>query len=251
MLRKILIADDEPLARERIRRLLSESGRFEIREAANGLEALDKIPEFEPDIVFLDIQMPGLTGFEVLKALPLRKFQLIFQTAYDEFALSAFEENACDYLLKPYSQERFDKALKKALARIDGRLGTASGDGSDGLLAKLHAVDPYLRRITFKHAGKTRVLAADQVIYFLSQDHVTCARTIDGAEYILDTSLAQLETQLDPKEFTRAHRNSLVALAHVKAIGPVADPSLELSNGEKIDLSRSNRSRLAQLFARA
>lgn len=234
--KKILIVDDESIARQRISRLLSEIGAFQIQEAENGLTAIEFINDFQPDLVFLDIQMPGLSGFDVLQQIEIRNFQIIFQTAYDEYAVRAFEESACDYLLKPFSKERFDKALNKALSK------QTQHDNLQSLESKLHQNNKFLDKITFKQGGKLKVLTLNNIVCFISQDHCTCVHTIQGAEHIIDLSITYLSNQLNPNHFVRCHRSGIVALEHIRAIGGTQDSFIELKNDMKVPLSRSNRS---------
>lgn len=234
--RKILIVDDEKIARQRILRLLGEPSRYEILEATNGLEALDLLSTFKPHVVFLDVQMPVLTGFDVLQQVETRDFQIIFQTAYDEYALRAFEESACDYLLKPFSQERFDKALAKAL-EMQGQQ-----EKLRKLEASLHQNNQFLDKVTFKQGGKLKVLHLNDVACFTSQDHYTCAYTLAGSEHIVDLSISYLSKHLNPNHFIQCHRSGIVALEQIQAVGGVKNSLLQLKTGMEIPLSRSNRS---------
>ena len=162
---RILIVDDEELARKKIKRFLRTCAPdFSIHEAENGVRALQSIQEIAPNLVFLDIEMPGLSGLEVLQNIEHRPFKLIFQTAHAEFAVRAFEENACDYLLKPFDQERFQKALQRALARPEN-------ENLLGLENQLRSEKQYLERLSVKLGNKTRLLKVNEVEYFTSKDH--------------------------------------------------------------------------------
>ncbi len=238
--KKILIVDDEQIARQRLTRFLNETAAFQIQEAENGLAAIEKIEQFKPDIVFLDIQMPGLTGFDVLQQIESRTFQIIFQTAYDEYALQAFEESACDYLLKPFTKERFDKALNKALA-MQGQQETLSL-----LESNLKKDQRFLNKVTFKQGGKLKILSIERVSSFVSQDHYTCAQTLEGIEHIVDFSIAYLVKHLNPDHFVRCHRNGIVAIEQIKSVGDTNQSQIELKNGGVLQLSRSNRTLVLQ-----
>jgi two-component system, LytTR family, response regulator len=228
---KILIVDDEKLARDRLKRFMKEDCPAAIiDEAFNGIIAVEKIKSFSPDVVFLDIQMPGLSGFEVLQQVPERKFRVVFQTAYDEFAIKAFDENACDYLLKPFTAERFKKALVRALG----------SDVNPKNLEKLEKKIPYLERLIIKQLGKTKIVETDSIDYFISKDHYTCIYA-GNEESVSELSLSWLEPRLDPKKFIRTHRNSIVSVAKVKSVGGTGDSIVELKNGATLALSRSNR----------
>lgn len=235
---KILIVDDEKLARQRILRFLRESKtEATIEEAENGITAIDKIKAFSPDIVFLDIQMPGLTGFDVLQQIETRNFQLVFQTAYDEFAIQAFEENACDYLLKPFDLERFQKTLKRVLHH------KLKSEAVTNVEKKLG----YLERILIRQASKTKIIPVTEIDYFVSRDHYTCIYS-GKSELICDLSLNFLEERLDPKKFVRTHRNSIVATEQIKSVGDTANPEVLLNCGATLSLSRRNRKTVLELL---
>lgn len=222
-----MVVDDERLAREKIVRQLKDFPQpFAIAEAKNGLEALAMIQEKAPDIVFLDVEMPGLSGFDLLRQLPEVTFQMIFETAYDEFTVRAFEENACDYLLKPFTAERLHKALARALART-----TPSG------AARASTSAAFLDRITVRKSGELLVLGDTEIHCFVSRDHYTCIDTDDG-EYLIDLSLNHLETHLNPAVFQRIHRNALVRIDAVKAIVPGPRKRAWLVNGLELEVSR-------------
>lgn len=231
---KILIVDDEELARVKIRGLLSKrSEKFEILEAENGLEAFDLILSHKPQLVFLDIQMPGLTGMDLLRQLENRDFQVIFQTAYDEFAIQAFEENACDYLLKPFDQSRFNRALDRALSRIKENSPSRAIDA-------WNKEKGYLEKLLVKVGLKTQIIDTGDIQCFVSRDHHTYIH-LDKQEYIFDGSLEFLEKMLNPNEFVRTHRKSIVAKKSVSQI--VGGPNMELvlKSGQRVPVSRTLR----------
>lgn len=225
----ILIVDDEELARQRVRRFLGELGcTLAVAEAVNGTDAVAKIKQLQPGIVLLDIQMPGLDGFEVLQHFPTRSFEVIFQTAYDEFAIKAFEESACDYLLKPFTVDRLEKSLKRAIGP-----------------------STFLEKLVIKRGDKNVVLDINTIECFVSRDHYTCIYC-DGQEYISEKSLQWLEENINPKRFLRIHRNSIVAVDQVAAIGNTTDQLVTLSNGMELRVARLKRhtllSRLTELL---
>ena len=236
---KILVVDDEDLARRRILGFLAaQHETYTIAEAVNGLEALDKIHAFAPQIVFLDVQMPGLSGFDVLYHLEERSFRIIFQTAFDEFALKAFEENACDYLLKPFSRERFDKALQRARDQV------ANGN-FERLAAQLGQDQRFLTRLGVKLAGVRIMVEVETVDCFVSRDHYTCIHVGDK-EFLSDMSLGRLEAVLDPSKFTRVHRNSIVNTRAVAMLSKSGDDEVTLKNGMTLSVSRRNRANLVR-----
>lgn len=240
--KRILIVDDEELARQRILRYLKQSQQeFIIREAESGIEAVEVIGDFKPDIVFLDVEMPGLSGFEALKQLPDRAFQIVFQTAFDEFAVRAFEEQACDYLLKPFTGERFAQALNNALGRL------ASEEKLKALEARMSERDGYLRRFVVKQGARLRIVEEQAVACFVSRDHYTCVYFDGLREGITELSLSHLLERVDPQVFRQFHRNNIIRLEALVALSLTRDGVMEaeLRNGLRLPVSRSNR-RLAR-----
>jgi DNA-binding LytR/AlgR family response regulator len=245
--KKILIVDDEKIARDRLIRFLNGyenldnpqgfAQPIEILQAANGLEALALIFRYNPDIILLDIQMPEISGFEVLQHLKDRNIQVIFQTAFDEYAVKAFEESACDYLLKPFTQVRLYKALDKAFKNQDQNFALKQ------LECNLLKNQFFIENITYKKNSKLFLLKVNDIIYFISRDHYTSAITHEG-EQIIDFSIAYLMERLNPNHFFRCHRNCIVSLKHIKLIGRASESELVLLNGFKIPVSRNRRSSL-------
>ena len=248
MQKRILIVDDEALARQRVARYVRQFGQeFLIEEAENGLCAVEKIQSFQPEIVFLDIEMPGLNGIEVLQQFEQRPFQIIFQTAYDQFAIQAFEENACDYLLKPFTAERLHQALSRALSRA------ADERKLRALEARLAERHGFLRQLTVKQGNRLRLVTESELHCFVSRDHYTCAYFGDvqqSLEGICDLSLARLAERLDPNKFCQIHRNSIIKKSSILALGRSKEGELwvELSNGMKLPVSRSNHRMVKQLL---
>jgi DNA-binding LytR/AlgR family response regulator len=236
--RRILIVDDEPLARQRLRRYLANAAQpFFIEEADSGLAAVAQIQTFRPDIIFLDVEMPGFSGFEVLQQFNERPFQVVFQTAYDEFAIQAFEENACDYLLKPFTEDRFRQALHRVLSRV------ADEERLKALEDSLAQRQGYLQRLTLKQGSTLRVVESCDISCFISRDHYTCAYLADSREAICDLSLATLLTRLDPQEFQQLHRNNIVRLAALVALttSRSGEISVTLNNEMNLPVSRRHR----------
>ncbi|MFN0109346.1 MAG: LytR/AlgR family response regulator transcription factor [Blastocatellia bacterium] len=243
---RILIVDDEPLARQRVARYARQFGQeFLLEEAESGIRAVELIQSFQPDVVFLDVEMPGLNGFEVLQQFEQRRFQVIFQTAYDQFAIQAFEENACDYLLKPFTAERLRQALSRALTRA------ADETRLRALERRLIERNGYLRQLTVKQGNRLRLVTESEAICFVSRDHYTCVHFGEKSEGICDLSLARLSERLDPNKFRQIHRNSIVSIAAVVSLNRSKDGEVfvELSNGMKLPVSRSNQREVKQLLA--
>lgn len=248
--KRILIVDDEPLARQRIERLVrAYDPAFTIEQAENGLAAIDLIARFRPEVVFLDVEMPGLNGFEVLQQLEARAFQIIFQTAYDQFAIRAFEEAACDYLLKPFTAERLHQALSRALERV------ASEERLQALETRLRrqAENGYLKRLTVKQGGRLRIVESHEIYCFISRDHTTCLYFSDGdfqREGICELSLGKLIERLDPEEFRQLHRNNIARIPAIRALTRSTEREVfvELTNGMNLPVSRGNQQMVKKLI---
>lgn len=208
---KVLVVDDEPLARIRMRQLLQKAGdAYVVDEAEDGVQALALIKTFEPDIVYLDVQMPEFSGFDVLAHFDNPGFAVVFQTAYDEYAIKAFEVAAVDYLLKPYSESRFQASLNRAL-----QARPQQGQQLKELerhLRESHA--HYMDHIAVKVGSYTKIVPVEDINYFLSQDHIT-SLYYDKGDYAVDLSLSLLSERLDEQRFLRVHRNAIVNLSKV------------------------------------
>lgn len=239
-MKKILIVDDEKIARDRIKRFLTSLvSKIQVVEAENALEALEKIKNDKPDILLLDIQMPVMTGFDLLYQIEERNFQIIFQTAYDEFAVKAFEVNACDYLLKPFTEERLLAAMKKAFSLLDQNMNIQK------LEKHLESSKVYLNTVISKSGTTTRLLKVTDIMAFKSEDHYTFAVT-DRGEFIIENSLSWLEEKLDPNLFVRCHRSNLVQMKYIEKIGNTDSSLIYLKNGIELPLSRESRKKLKE-----
>jgi two-component system LytT family response regulator len=244
---RTLIVDDEAPARERLKRLLATlEGVDIIGEAEDGIQAVEMIEAWSPELVLLDIQMPGLDGFGVIEALDDPP-AIIFVTAYDQYALRAFEVHALDYLLKPFSRERLAKAIQRAReAFTEGQdLGAQLGP----LLESLAAEGRYLTRLAVRDGERIRVLDADALDWIGIEDEQVLVHVGDQA-YPIRRSLTELEARLDPARFFRAHRSAIVNLDRVKEIIPWFKGShiLRLTTGAEVDLSRAQARRLRKLL---
>lgn len=218
---RVFLIDDEPLALKRLSRLLLETGRVEIiRQTTEPLEALQIIPTLELDAIFVDIQMPELTGFELLQKLKNYP-PVIFTTAFDQYALKAFEVYSIDYLLKPIEKEGLEKALEK-LAKVVERPSEQT-ENIEKLLAEFavnFSVETKrpLERIASRIGGKVQILDVSEITHFFAQDKLTFAKNADGKEFPLDYSLSELEEKLDKQTFLRVHRGSTVNLNFIKEV---------------------------------
>ncbi len=204
-----LIVEDEPPARERLRDMLEAMPVVRVEgEAPDGRAAVELIDRLKPRLVFLDIHLPGMNGFEVLARVSHRPL-VVFVTAYDRYAIKAFEERAVDYVLKPFSKERIQEALDRAVER--------SGPVTPELLASLVTAlseDRFLRRFSVKEGEDVVVVAEKRVVFFRAADKRVFLRT-DSAEYATDFTLKELEERLDPKRFLRIHKSYIVAVDRV------------------------------------
>lgn len=251
-----VIVDDEPLARERLKSLIEKDGRLSvIGEAADGLKALEQIRTLQPDIVFLDIQMPELTGIEVATRLQDSDSELpiiVFVTAYDEFALNAFDLHAIDYLLKPFDRLRFRSALDKAIAAHLSR----DAAGIQSKLAKLiSAYHPtaaqYTDRLSIKADGRIIILPVSDIEYINSASNYVEVHT-EGKMHLMRETLSQLEAELDPKRFLRISRSTIVAVDRIREIHPLfhGEHTLILASGTRIASTRSYRDALKPLLGK-
>ncbi|MFO0631829.1 MAG: LytTR family DNA-binding domain-containing protein [Nannocystaceae bacterium] len=238
---RILVVDDEPLGRRAVTRQLAlQFPHAAVAEARDGFEALELARSFTPELVFLDIEMPELDGFDVLRQLPTPRPKVVFVTAFEQFALRAFEANACDYLVKPFTPERFAATCTRVRDALDVDARLAALERS------LASQGGFLVRLALRLGGKVDVVAVTDVSCFVSRDHYTYIHA-GGREYISELSLVHLEERLDPAGFCRVHRSALVNLARVVRVGDGATAEVELDDGQRVPLSRRSR---AVLMAR-
>lgn len=218
---RLFMVDDEPLARARARRVLAElGGAVVVGEAGTADEAVPQIERLRPDVLLLDVQMPGADGFELLQRLAERP-AVIFVTAYDQHAVRAFEEHAVDYLLKPYRRERLAEALDRARAQL------ARPEELSRRLQELLATLPRggetapvgLERFTVRVGQRQRILRAAEVLWFAAEEKLVVAVTADGRHYV-NFTLDELERRLDPARFVRVHRSAIANLDHAVALHP-------------------------------
>jgi two-component system LytT family response regulator len=244
---RILIVDDESLARERLKRLLVNIEGVElIGEAEDGLQAVELIEREQPDLVLLDIQMPGLDGFGVIEALEDPP-PVVFVTAYDEYAIRAFEVNALDYLLKPFSRDRLEQAIHRAQeAQAEGRDLTSR---LASLLESLASQGHYLTRLAVRDGNRIRVLDVGEVDWIGVENEQTFVH-IGSEAYPIRRTLADLEARLDPACFFRAHRSAIVNLDRVKEIVPWFRGShkLRLTTDAEVELSRAQARSLRKIL---
>jgi len=242
---RVVIVDDEPLARAVIREYLSSHPGVEIvAECANGFEAVKAAAESSPDLMFLDVQMPKLSGFEVLELIG-RSVPVVFTTAYDQYALNAFEVHAIDYLLKPFSAERFGEALTRARERLAAR----DAMPVEAIVADNRDKHAPVERVLIRDGSKVHVLTVDRVDYVEAQDDYVAFHS-EGKSYLKDQTLAAVETLLDPSRFVRIHRSYLLNVERIARVELYAKDSriAILRDGTKLPVSRAGYARLAKLL---
>jgi two-component system, LytTR family, response regulator len=262
---KTLVVDDEPLARRNLRVLLEADPEVElVGEASGGAEALALISEHSPDLVFLDVQMPELDGFGVLERLEAEKLPVvIFVTAFDKYALKAFDFHALDYLLKPFDDSRFEKALARAkqqlaqreLKNLSRRLISLLEDRGGGPRAVEDAGAPgdkparYQTRFLIKSAGRVSFIRADEIDWIEAEDYYVKLH-VKGRGHLLRETMNDIEARLDPEVFVRVHRSSIVNLERVRELQQLfgGDYAVVLHDGTQLKLSRARRERVESLL---
>jgi two-component system LytT family response regulator len=245
---RTLIIDDEPLARRRLRQLLQDEPRVDIvGECEDGPSAVAAVRRLEPDLLFLDVQMPGMDGFDVIAELGASACPaLIFVTAFDRYAVKAFDVHAVDYLLKPFSRAR----LSLALDRVGGRTGADLGLARKltALMADLQASRP-LTRFVVKDGERVYFVRVDDVDWLEAAGHYVCLHA-DGATHVIRDTLSRLESRLDANRFVRVHRSAIVNLDHIKELRAAFHGEYEivLHTGERLASSRTAGPRIQQLL---
>ncbi|HJQ22764.1 MAG TPA: LytTR family DNA-binding domain-containing protein [Blastocatellia bacterium] len=250
---RALIVDDEPLARERLRDMLKADRRVEIiGECATGEQAIEAIQHLAPDLVFLDVEMPGKDGFAVLEALDADRLPVvIFVTAYDQYAVRAFEFHALDYLLKPFDQERFDKATARAIAHIRNEKSENLTARLLKMLEEMKARPVHLERLVIKMNGHVFFVKTEEIDWLEAEGNYV--RLHAGKEsYLLRDTISALESQLDPRKFVRVHRSAIVNIDRIEELQPWfhGEYRILLGEGVQLTLSRSYRERLHEVLGR-
>lgn len=257
---RVLVVDDEPLARSGVRELLERDPELDvIGEAASGEEAVTAIAELAPDLVMLDVQMPGLTGFDVIRQIgPGSMPAVVFVTAYDQFAVRAFEVNAVDYLLKPFDDERFAQTLARAKKVVRQ---SHAGELSRRLVELLDSTAPsapqraaatserqsgqFADRLVVKSGGRVVFLRMEELDWIEAADYYVKLHA-SGKTHLLRETMTSLEQRLDPRRFFRVHRSAIVNLDRIRELQPYfrGEHVLILQDGTKLKLSRARRERL-------
>jgi two-component system LytT family response regulator len=241
-----VIVDDEPLARSVVREYIrAHPGVEVVAECGNGFDAVKAVAELSPDLMFLDVQMPKLNGFEVLELIG-REVPVVFTTAYDQYALRAFEVHAVDYLLKPFSAERFAEALSRARARLQS---TEPALDVEALVAAGRPRQGAVERVLIRDKSQVHVIPVEKIDYVEAQDDYVCFRA-EGKQYLKDQTMTALEGTLDPARFVRIHRSYVLNVERIARVELYAKDSREaiLRDGPKLPVSRAGYARLAKLL---
>jgi two-component system LytT family response regulator len=238
--RSIIIVEDERPARDLLKTYLQEYEELELLgEYDNGFDGLKAINELKPDAIFLDVQMPKLTGFELLEVLEHQP-EVIFTTAYDQFAIRAFEQNAVDYLLKPFSKNRFREAIVKLDQRLKSKSdGTLEKSGIEKIRQHFAESDEKLHRVVIKKTGKIHVISTDDINFLEAQDDYVMVYTDEG-KFLKQQTMKYFEKHLDNQQFVRVHRSYIANIACIERIEPYEKSNfiLILKDGNKVPVSR-------------
>jgi two-component system, LytTR family, response regulator len=251
---RTMLIDDEPLARESLKIFLSEFEDFHVvAECSNGLQAIDAINTEEPDLVFMDVQMPEVNGFEVLSEIETpRQPVVIFATAYEKYALQAFEANAIDYLLKPFDKQRFRDAIQKAMRYLNGN--TQEDLNQIRELLKTYnqlrsAEGQFKSRILIKEKKRYFLVELDDIYFFeASGDYVVVHKQKNT--HLINDSMNNIERKLDPQQFIRIHRSTIINISYIDSLQPYFNGEFHITmkNGEKLKLSRNYREKIKSII---
>jgi two-component system, LytTR family, response regulator len=250
---RAMIVDDEPLARRRIRSLLVEAEDVEvIAECTNGRDAIRALEESPPDLLFLDIQMPELDGFDVLQAIGVGHVPVvIFVTAYDQFALRAFESHALDYLLKPFDDERFEAALQRARERIRQQQRGELDRRLEAMLEEVRRDRGYMQRLVVPRGHRSAFIRTEEIDWIEAERNYIRLH-VGGRAHLLRQNRSRIESALDPAKFCRIHRSTIVNIDRIQAVESLArgEYLVVLHDGTKLTSGRSYRSNLHHLMGK-
>jgi two-component system LytT family response regulator len=246
---RAVIVEDESLARERIRHLLTNDNQIEIiGEYATGSDAVNAIQRDKPDLLFLDIQMPGMDGFSLLKQISPRIPHVIFVTAFDDYAVKAFEVNAMDYILKPFTRKRFEEALRRMKARFAQNPDSGLAKRVEAFLEQLQAKQDYLKRLAIKTESGVLLVKIGEIDWIESDDNyirIHCGKS----HHLMRETISALEKRLDPERFLRIHRRLIVNVDRIKQLFPWFQRSycVLLQDGTKLPVGRNYKEKLKSL----
>ena len=248
---RAIIVDDEPLARDGVRLHLDSEPDIEIiGEAGGGEEAVALIETMRPDLIFLDVQMPGLDGFGVLEAVGATHMPVtVFTTAYDQFAVRAFDAHAIDYVLKPYDEDRFRRAVNRARGQIASRKRAEMDQSLGSLLEELRMRGQFIERLVVRSGGRIVILRVDEVDWIEAASNYVRLHA-GGKEYLLRETMTALEAKLNPGDFVRIHRSTIVRVDKIRELEPLfqGDYVVILEGGTRLTSSRGYRERLQELL---
>ncbi len=256
---RTIIVDDEPLARDKTRRYLEREADVEvIDECRDGKEALEKIERLRPNLVFLDVQMPELDGFEVLESLdPAAIPAIVFVTAFDQYAIRAFDVHAVDYLLKPFDAERFTAAMDRA-REVVGQPVAEDAEGMEDRLRRLldevrQQKPAFPERLVVKSSGRVVFIRVEQIDWIDAAGNYVKLNLHGGESHLLRETMAGLERRLDPQKFLRIHRSTIINVDRIQELQQQfhGDYLVVLEDGQRLTLSRSYRERLQELIGRS
>ncbi len=249
---RTLIVDDEELARDRLRSLLAREPRIElIGEAGDGKSAVSAVEKLKPDLVFLDVQMPELNGFEVLRSLDeATRPTVVFVTAHDKFALKAFDVHAVDYLLKPFDRERFQMALERAISKIQAQKPGQKDDSINAVLQEVKPAGP-VERLLVKSEGRVLLVKVEDIDWIEAADNYVSLR-VGKDSHMMRETMSALEAKLPADKFMRISRSTIVNVERIQELQPMfhGEYIVVLKNGTKLTLSRSYRDKLDRLLGR-
>lgn len=251
-----LVVDDEPIARRAIVRLLADDPQVHVAgEYGDGLAAVQAIREHSPDVVFLDIQMPGMDGMDVVAAIgPARMPATVFVTAFENYAVRAFEANAVDYLVKPFSRDRFVQTLQRVKTRLAAPgtpgVGVAGGEAIQQVLEALRRREGYLDRIPIRTRDQVTFIDVDDIVWIKANGNAVEIHLMNGVHEMRET-MATLAERLDPKHFARVHRSAIINVRRVQAIHPWFNGHhvVTMDTGQKLRMSRYQREAFLRLVS--
>jgi two-component system LytT family response regulator len=250
---RTLIVDDEALARKFIRRMLKDDRDFEIvGECSNGKETVAMIRAENPDVVFLDVQMPEMDGFDVLESIGFERLpEIIFTTAYEQYAIRAFELHALDYLLKPFDQARFKEAIRYTKERFGSERRNDEGTQLRALVENIKNKPQHLERLVIKSGGRITFLRTDEITWIEADDKYVHLHTSTARPMVRQT-LSAMEEQLDPARFRRIHRSAIVNIEQIAELQPLfsGEYSILLQDGTKLTLSRNYKDKLFEVLGK-
>jgi two-component system, LytTR family, response regulator len=251
---RVCVIDDEPIACRKIQRMLKDDPEIEtVGVCSNGEEARKAIEKLLPDLVFLDVQMPEMDGFEVLKSLNVEKMpHVIFVTAYDHYAIRAFEVHALDYLLKPFDRKRFQEALNHGKTQIGQDRNRTNKSELKALLEEMKTAPRYLERLVIKSHGKVFFLKTDAIDWIEAQGKYELVHA--GQEsHLIREGMGKLESELDPKKFVRIHKSTIVNIDRIEHLQPLfhGDFRAFLRNGTTLTVSRRHREKLEKFLGKS